>query len=157
MPPTRKRPASFTENTVETDEPSQASKRRRASQASSRSIPTTPGSRKRSRYQNVFDDDDDDDDVFGDNNTKKGQAQEDDSDVIDLASSDEVPESQSVPKEDKRIKLSKFQCAICMDSATGLVVTHCGMWFPIFTLLLIPSLTCFYRPYVLLRMLAVCS
>lgn len=156
MPPTRKRPASFTENTVETDEPSQASKRRRASQASSRSIPTTPGSRKRSRYQNVFDDDDDDV-VFGDNNTKKGQAQEDDSDVIDLASSDEVPESQSVPKEDKRIKLSKFQCAICMDSATCLVVTHCGMWFPIFTLLLIPSLTCFYRPYVLLRMLAVCS
>ncbi|KAL2752790.1 hypothetical protein ACRALDRAFT_213148 [Sodiomyces alcalophilus JCM 7366] len=127
MPPARKRPASSAENPVEAEAPSQSAKRRRASQASLRSNPTTPRARKSSRHQNVFDDDDDDDDIFGDKKTKKGQEQEDDSDVIDLATSDEIPEPQRVPKEDKRIKLNKFQCAICMDSATGLVVTHCGI------------------------------
>ncbi|KAK7213726.1 hypothetical protein V2G26_020904 [Clonostachys chloroleuca] len=39
-------------------------------------------------------------------------------DLIDLA---------PVPKEeDKRIKLSAFQCVICMDDASVLTLTHCG-------------------------------
>lgn len=47
---------------------------------------------------------------------------------IDLTTN-EVPELLKQPevKEDKRIKLSKFQCVICMDDATSLVVTNCGM------------------------------
>ena len=35
-------------------------------------------------------------------------------------------EKAADPKEDKRIKLGRFMCAICMDDVTNLTVTHCG-------------------------------
>ncbi|KAI5459914.1 hypothetical protein BGZ63DRAFT_359407 [Mariannaea sp. PMI_226] len=46
--------------------------------------------------------------------------------TIDLTEANEVPEELKKPEEDKRIKLSAFQCVICMDDATTLTVTHCG-------------------------------
>ncbi|KAK2050687.1 hypothetical protein LZ31DRAFT_547969 [Colletotrichum somersetense] len=70
-----------------------------------------------------------DDDVFGEDeiNTKKGKGK--DEEVIDLADTNEVPEELKAPKEDKRIKISAFQCVICMDDVTALTVTHCGHLF----------------------------
>jgi hypothetical protein len=37
-----------------------------------------------------------------------------------------VPEELKKPEDDKRVKLSAFQCVICMDDVTTLTVTHCG-------------------------------
>ncbi|KAK1987212.1 hypothetical protein LZ30DRAFT_703117 [Colletotrichum cereale] len=70
-----------------------------------------------------------DDDIFGEDevDTKKGKGK--DEDVIDLADANEVPEDLKVPKEDKRVKISAFQCVICMDDVTALTVTHCGHLF----------------------------
>ncbi|KUI56942.1 hypothetical protein VP1G_04251 [Cytospora mali] len=52
---------------------------------------------------------------------------EDDIEVYDLTrSEDGVPEELLKPEEDNSIKLSKFECIICMDAATNLTVTHCG-------------------------------
>ncbi|GKT52071.1 E3 ubiquitin-protein ligase complex slx8-rfp subunit slx8 [Colletotrichum spaethianum] len=70
-----------------------------------------------------------DDDIFGEDkvDTKKGK--EKDEDVIDLADANEVPENLKVPKEDNRVKISAFQCVICMDDVTALTVTHCGHLF----------------------------
>ncbi|KAK1999924.1 hypothetical protein LX36DRAFT_654969 [Colletotrichum falcatum] len=70
-----------------------------------------------------------DDDIFGDDevDTKKGKGK--DEDVIDLADANEVPEGLKAPKEDNRVKISAFQCVICMDDVTALTVTHCGHLF----------------------------
>ncbi|KAI9167445.1 E3 ubiquitin-protein ligase complex slx8-rfp subunit slx8 [Paramyrothecium foliicola] len=46
--------------------------------------------------------------------------------TIDLTEANEVPEDLKKSDEDKRIKLSAFQCVICMDDVTTLTVTHCG-------------------------------
>lgn len=49
--------------------------------------------------------------------------------LYDLTKDDNIPEellSPLPPKEDNSIRLSKFECIICMDSATNLTVTHCG-------------------------------
>ena len=56
------------------------------------------------------------------------EANDDGEEAIDLTEANEVPEELSKPKVDNRIKLGKFQCAICMDSVTGLTLTHCGMY-----------------------------
>ena len=73
---------------------------------------------------------DDEKDPFGDNNFM---------DVVDLADTEEVPESmRAKPKPKNEIKLSAFQCVICMDNVTGLTVTHCGKLF---------SLPCLYLPF----------
>ncbi|ETS76768.1 hypothetical protein PFICI_12155 [Pestalotiopsis fici W106-1] len=50
-------------------------------------------------------------------------------DVLDLTATDELPPELQLPKVDNRVKLSKFQCSICMDDATALTVTHCGHLF----------------------------
>lgn len=55
--------------------------------------------------------------------------QGDDDDVLDLTGTDELPAEPQLPPVDNRVKLSKFQCSICMDDATGLTVTHCGHLF----------------------------
>ncbi|KAJ4398774.1 hypothetical protein N0V85_006198 [Neurospora sp. IMI 360204] len=61
---------------------------------------------------------DDEKDPFGDDNFM---------DVVDLADTEEVPESmRAKPRPKNEIKLSAFQCVICMDNVTGLTVTHCG-------------------------------
>lgn len=51
----------------------------------------------------------------------------DDLDFIDLVDRTEPPAELLKPLEDRRIRLGSFQCVICMDDATGLTVTHCGM------------------------------
>ncbi|PKS13292.1 hypothetical protein jhhlp_000063 [Lomentospora prolificans] len=54
-----------------------------------------------------------------------------DSDIIDLRDPTKVPEIllQRQQKKADRVKLGGFQCAICMDHATSLTVTHCGHLF----------------------------
>lgn len=55
----------------------------------------------------------------------------DDCHTIDLTEANDVPDQLKPPAEDNRVKLSGFQCVICMDDATTLTVTHCGMFdFP---------------------------
>lgn len=68
----------------------------------------------------------DDDDVFVDE--KPGMR----NDMVELATIDltqanEVPEELKRPKVDNRVKISDFQCVVCMDDVTCLTVTHCGM------------------------------
>ncbi|SPO02940.1 uncharacterized protein DNG_05619 [Cephalotrichum gorgonifer] len=55
----------------------------------------------------------------------------DDEDVIDLRDISRVPEMLLKRQREKaeRVKLGGFQCAICMDWATSLTVTHCGHLF----------------------------
>ncbi|KAH0495366.1 hypothetical protein TgHK011_008924 [Trichoderma gracile] len=49
--------------------------------------------------------------------------------TIDLTEATDVPEELKKPEVDKRVKLSAFQCVICMDDVTGLTLTHCGHLF----------------------------
>ncbi|KAI1157352.1 hypothetical protein F5B18DRAFT_645333 [Nemania serpens] len=65
---------------------------------------------------------DDDDDLF-EPNGREG------SETIDLSNATEVPPELVAPKVDNRVKISKFQCVICMDDTTALTVTHCGHLF----------------------------
>ena len=53
----------------------------------------------------------------------------DESDIIDLRDLSKVPEMllQRQKEKAERVRLGEFQCAICMDYATTLTVTHCGM------------------------------
>ncbi|KAI1186497.1 hypothetical protein F5B17DRAFT_359588 [Nemania serpens] len=64
----------------------------------------------------------DDDDLF-EPNGREG------SETIDLSNATEVPAELVAPKVDNRVKISKFQCVICMDDTTALTVTHCGHLF----------------------------
>ncbi|TDZ71818.1 hypothetical protein CTRI78_v001803 [Colletotrichum trifolii] len=113
---TRKRTASSRETNP--------AKRRRASQGSTPRVRATPA------VQQLVLPKTEEDDIFGDGKKmSKGKAKDDQGeDIIDLADSNEVPQEMLAPKEDKRIKLSGFQCVICMDDVTGLTVTHCGMF-----------------------------
>ncbi|KAK4123159.1 hypothetical protein N657DRAFT_681294 [Parathielavia appendiculata] len=67
---------------------------------------------------------DDDVDLFGDD--LFGGAE-----VVDLVDTDEVPANilESQGKVKKLVRLSSFDCVICMDSAKDLTVTHCGHLF----------------------------
>ncbi|KAM7193290.1 hypothetical protein V8F20_008485 [Naviculisporaceae sp. PSN 640] len=49
--------------------------------------------------------------------------------VVDLADTETVPESILKQKPKNEVKLSTFQCVICMDDCTDLTVTHCGHLF----------------------------
>lgn len=75
---------------------------------------------------------DDSDSLFGDD--PKDDAKDDESkshtDVIDLATTDEVPKANLSSNEDRRVSFHKFSCAICMDDVTNLTITHCGMYIP---------------------------
>ncbi|KAL2200982.1 hypothetical protein P885DRAFT_56401 [Corynascus similis CBS 632.67] len=64
----------------------------------------------------------DDDDLFGDSACP---------DIVDLVDKTEVPPDSSNSQEDKKnyVKLSSFDCVICMDSVKDLTVTHCGHLF----------------------------
>ncbi|KAI1826254.1 hypothetical protein F4861DRAFT_537360 [Xylaria intraflava] len=53
----------------------------------------------------------------------------DDFETVDLSNATEVPAELMTPKVDNRVKISKFQCVICMDDTTALTVTHCGHLF----------------------------
>ncbi|KAK8140387.1 hypothetical protein PG984_000453 [Apiospora sp. TS-2023a] len=65
--------------------------------------------------------------VFGESSPAP-QAKEEDLEVLDLSKADEVPKELQKPAIDNRVKLSKFQCVICMDDVSNLTVTHCGMY-----------------------------
>ncbi|KAK5989150.1 E3 ubiquitin-protein ligase complex slx8-rfp subunit slx8 [Cladobotryum mycophilum] len=72
---------------------------------------------------------DTDEDLFGDSPTKAETdvyLKAEEYATIDLTEATEVPEELKKPEVDNRIKLSAFQCVICMDDATTLTVTHCG-------------------------------
>lgn len=47
--------------------------------------------------------------------------------LFDLTENDTLPEANRVIKEDTSTKLCKFECIICLDAASTLTVTHCGM------------------------------
>ena len=66
-----------------------------------------------------------DHDIFGSSDHEDGGSKEDTA-VVDLSNlgDDGVVEPESKP--DTSIKLSAFQCVICMDDVTNLTVTHCG-------------------------------
>ncbi|KAG5918276.1 hypothetical protein E4U53_004106 [Claviceps sorghi] len=73
------------------------------------------------------------DDLFGDEFFLQGVDLIHDKDLttIDLTEATDVPEDlkKTPPMEskgDNKIKISKFQCVICMDDASTLTVTHCG-------------------------------
>ncbi|EFQ24912.1 hypothetical protein CGRA01v4_06831 [Colletotrichum graminicola] len=111
---TRKRAAPSSAPTRGTAAP----KRRRTSQPQTvRDRTTTPGALTL------------DDDIFGEDavDVKKGKGKVEE--VIDLADTNEVPEDLKAPKDDNRVKISAFQCVICMDDVTALTVTHCGHLF----------------------------
>lgn len=110
-PPSRKRRRPAPSSTTP-----QASSRRPSTSAKSR--PIFPLSTKHSALN-------EDDDLFGDNSSVLGK-EDDDDDVLDLTGSNEVPAELLKPKVDNRVKLSKFQCSICMDEVSDLTVTHCG-------------------------------
>jgi hypothetical protein len=65
-------------------------------------------------------DDSSDGSLFGDSSLV---GKDEEAEVLDFTKPDEHEEK---PKVDSRIKLSGFQCVICMDDATALTVTHCG-------------------------------
>lgn len=73
----------------------------------------------------------DSDDLFG--SDPFGDV-EDELKMFDLTKDDIRPGELVVPgkpkqkeEEDNRIRLAKFECIICMDNASNLTVTHCGM------------------------------
>lgn len=97
--------------------PSRAAPRTRRSASRAlqpeKSASTTTTKRKREQ--------DDDDDLFGDS-IFAGQ------EVVDLVDKDEVPADLLNSKEQNKnyVKLSRFDCVICMDNVKDLTVTHCG-------------------------------
>lgn len=115
----------------------QAPKRRRISN----SMQTPSRSRKAADTPKI-----DDDDPFADTPERGRQAVASLGDyepyMIDLTSNKKQPEVANEEPEEQRAedgtttKLSAFQCAICMDDATALTVTHCGTSCP---LALLPS------------------
>ncbi|KAJ3472391.1 hypothetical protein NLG97_g11027 [Lecanicillium saksenae] len=74
-----------------------------------------------------------DEDLFGDvppvPAVKADSIADEDLTTIDLTDATEVPAELKKPIVDNRIKISAFQCAICMDDVTGLTVTYCGHLF----------------------------
>lgn len=52
--------------------------------------------------------------------------------LFDLTENDTLPEANKVVKEDTSTKLCKFECIICLDAASTLTVTHCGMSLSLF-------------------------
>ncbi|KAK1831751.1 hypothetical protein QBC39DRAFT_258306 [Podospora conica] len=65
------------------------------------------------------------DDLFG-----PSASASNDLEVIDLVDTDVAPAPPPPPPPPKNeIRLSAFQCVICMDDVTNLTVTHCGHLF----------------------------
>jgi hypothetical protein len=87
------------------------------------SSPTTPGRQKRRRTSNAAAQPPEPDPVAAEDSGS-------DSDVIDLRDPTKLTEQLLQRQQEKagRIRLGQFQCAICMDHATSLTVTHCGSY-----------------------------
>lgn len=114
-PPTRKRRRSATAGGGTSD----SNPRRNSASQASKAIKTEakrPGSRGGHAC------------VFG---SSPPPAFHSDEDVLDLTEANEVSADQKKIEVDRRVKLSKFQCVICMDDVSNLTVTHCGKVVPI--------------------------
>ncbi|KAH6624347.1 hypothetical protein B0J18DRAFT_175814 [Chaetomium sp. MPI-SDFR-AT-0129] len=83
--------------------------------SASRTAQAGPSKRKR---------EDDLDDLFGDGDLPGNP-------VVDLVDKEEIPAEILQAQEEKKnyVKLSTFDCVICMDNAKTLTVTHCGHMF----------------------------
>lgn len=46
--------------------------------------------------------------------------------VVDMTADDNIPDELQILPDPPSTKLSKFECIICLDSASTLTVTHCG-------------------------------
>lgn len=55
-----------------------------------------------------------------------GSDGDEDPEPIPLEDTEEVPIHRLRPTEDKNVRLSAFQCVICMDDVKDLAVTFCG-------------------------------
>ncbi|KAH9883712.1 hypothetical protein F4778DRAFT_775061 [Xylariomycetidae sp. FL2044] len=121
MPPITRRRAAVQQQSGSSAAASR--KRRHSSTSSSRKSPARPKSKRkatttrRNSISSPFSDD------------EPPEAADESHDSIDLTNATEVPPELLVPKPDKRTKLGKFQCVICMDDVTALTVTHCGHLF----------------------------
>ncbi|KAM0254843.1 hypothetical protein ACHAQJ_006384 [Trichoderma viride] len=76
--------------------------------------------------------DDDNDSLFGFSPSRPGSSsglKDEDYTTIDLTEATDVPDELKKPEVDNRVKVSAFQCVICMDDVTGLTLTHCGHLF----------------------------
>jgi hypothetical protein len=77
-----------------------------------------------------------DDDPFKEEGDEQREDPDDELEMIDLADATELPEElRGPPKPDNRVKLSAFQCVICMDDVACLTVTHCGMPHDIYSVI----------------------
>lgn len=53
-------------------------------------------------------------------------------DMVDMTADDNIPDELQILPDPPSTKLSKFECIICLDTASTLTVTHCGV-SPYFT------------------------
>lgn len=115
LPPTRKRRRS----TPAGGATSASNARRSSASQASKSI-KTEAKRPSSRGDDTC--------VFG---SSPPPAFHSDEEVLDLTEVNEVSANQKKIEADRRVKLSKFQCVICMDDVSNLTVTHCGKSRPV--------------------------
>lgn len=94
--------------------PPRSSRSGRPSTTNPSSSTTTAPSKKRKQP-----DDPNHDDLFGPLPASP-------SEIIDLVDTDIPPLASKPPPPKNEIRLSAFQCVICMDDVTNLTVTHCG-------------------------------
>lgn len=132
MPATRKRTRAAAASPDDHEDGPSASKRprtaaahRAATPGRSRNTPRPATSRNYAPVQaavTVESDDNETNSLFDEDGGSGGVA------LFDLTKSDDgVPKELFQPVKDSSIKLSTFECVICMDSATNLTVTCCGM------------------------------
>lgn len=163
MPATRKRNRAAASSPEEHEvgpsarkRPRTAAARRAATPGRSRNTPRPAASRNYTPVPaaavTIESDDNDLDSLFDGDGDSGGV------ELYDLTKSDDgVPKDLFQPVKDTSIKLSTFECVICMDAATNLTVTCCGM----FIRARLPHFGCLYiffrtdnhdRPHVLRSM-----
>ncbi|KAK4115118.1 hypothetical protein N656DRAFT_827212 [Canariomyces notabilis] len=92
-------------------------------QQPSQGFSSSSSKRKREAETDVVKDEVNDDDLFGDDLFAGHE-------VVDLVDREEMPPEVREEKKPKNyVKLSAFNCVICMDDVTDLTVTHCGHLF----------------------------
>ncbi|CAM1502941.1 Fc.00g077170.m01.CDS01 [Cosmosporella sp. VM-42] len=123
MPPSlRRRPEVAT---PPVDSVHRSKRRRTSTNAATPNLRKAPSSRAYATKIKI----DDDDCIFEDKHSRATpglESKTEDLTTIDLTEANEVPEELKKPEVDNRIKISAFQCVICMDDCTTLSVTHCG-------------------------------
>lgn len=131
MPATRKRTRAAAASPDEVGpsapkRPRTTAAHRAATPGRSRNTPRPATSRNYTPVQTAatIESDDNDLDSLFDGDADSGGVE-----LYDLTKSDDgVPKDLFQPVKDSSIKLSTFECVICMDAATNLTVTCCGMF-----------------------------